>query len=349
MENNIIKLASEKNFNKNIYPVKSIKGKPLPEGSFFNDPSNPVFECTNGVFGEKEMMMMDILATCELHSSYNRNKDNVPDFSKMIPKMHNPRVQKASGSYISKKMLEVFVEKTRNSENDIIPAGFFDENINVFNSKDNKKKRMKIPRKMSFTDSSLKQEFPFLKKMSSLKIFELIKGLSECTFKMKYPIRFFDGKKYQNFEYNNFCCSSRLFRLVNCTGSKISKDNKILERFYEIHFDTFLGYFYMQNVLSCYTDLVPGHFYEMSSYAQLFYRLLILPYFGTVKNPISLEEIKARLVLKSENYMCRKVVGRILDELETNRFISDPKEIKDGRSYKYQYTKNKWKAIIEGV
>jgi hypothetical protein len=64
---------------------------------------------------------------------------------------------------------------------------------------------------------------------------------------------------------------------------------------------------------------------------------------------MSLEEIKARLVLKSENYMCRKVVGRILDELESNRFISDPKEIRKEGAYWYQYTKSDWKTIVEGI
>jgi len=118
---------------------------------------------------------------------------------------------------------------------------------------------------------------------------------------------------------------------------------------YEIRFDTFLGYFFIQNSFSCYTDLIPGHFYEMSSYAQLFYRLLILPYYNGVKIPISLEEIKARLVLKSENYMTRKTIGRIMNELESNRFISDPKEIKKEGAYCYQYTKNSWKTITEGV
>jgi len=87
----------------------------------------------------------------------------------------------------------------------------------------------------------------------------------------------------------------------------------------------------------------------MSEYAQLFYRLLILPYYDGKKIPISLEEIKARLVLKSENYMSRKVVKRILEELESNHFISNPEEILKEGAYWYQYKKNDWKTITGGV
>ena len=166
---------------------------------------------------------------------------------------------------------------------------------------------------------------------------------------MTLPVRFFEKEKYQNYPYVNNNCASNLFTLVGVDAARTAKNGNILERDYGIRFDTFLGYFFIQNVMSCYTDLLPGHFYEMSSYAQLFYRLLILPYFKGAKIPMALEEIKARLVLKSENYMCRKVVKRILKELELNRFISGAKEIKKEGAYCYQYTKNKWKTIIEGI
>ena len=103
----------------------------------------------------------------------------------------------------------------------------------------------------------------------------------------------------------------------------------------------------MQNVLCCHTSLLPGHFYNMTEYAQLFYRMLVLLYYNGKKIPISLKEIKARLVLKSDNSMSRKVVERILKELKSNRFISNPKEIKREGSYWYTYKKNEWKTITK--
>ncbi len=43
--------------------------------------------------------------------------------------------------------------------------------------------------------------------------------------------------------------------------------------------------------------------------------------------------------------MNRKVVKRIMDELESNAFIKDPKEDKSNGKYAYSYVKNDWKEI----
>lgn len=352
MEYDTIKVASEKWFNRNIFPVKSIKGKQLSEEPFLNDKNNPKFECIGGSFDEKEMMLMDVFATCLIHDTYNRRDYQEPDFSKMIPKMYNPKVQKISGMFISKAMLDVFKKFYHNYETDIIPYGFFDSNCNFFNSKKEMGKRFKIPRSLNFSDVFLKSKFPFLKKFSSKQIRDLIQNASSCRFKMIYPIRYHTGKEYKNFEFNNFNYSSRLFRVVACEPLKISKNDKILQRRYEIRFDTILGYFFAQNVLSCYIDLLPAHFYEMSPYTQLLYRLLIRPYYKKAKNPMSLEDIKARLILKSENYMCRKTIEKILNKLESNHFISKVDgdknfEFYEEKIYKYRYVRNEWKTIIQ--
>jgi len=72
---------------------------------------------------------------------------------------------------------------------------------------------------------------------------------------------------------------------------KTSSDGHVLERSYGINFNTYLGYFYLQNaVATLYTDLLPDKFYNMSDYAQLLYRLLILPYFKKAKNPSDLKK-----------------------------------------------------------
>ena len=107
-----------------------------------------------------------------------------------------------------------------------------------------------------------------------------------------------------------------------------------------------ISLFFIQNCVSCYTDLLPGKFYLMSEYAQLFYRMLILPYFKDIKNPLSIDEIRVRLDLKTrDTYMVRKVVQRILDELESNSLIRDKKEIKHQGKYLYAYSKTPWKEI----
>lgn len=341
-----IKLAAEKNLNKYTFPIVSIKGKEIKEYPIKHQWKVIKFVCANGIYGAEERMIGDILGTIQLLKTNNRKADTALDFSNRIPTSNDSRVKDISGMYISEKLLKYFVERVFNAETDVIHPGYFGmDNRYIPIEVDGKNERMKTPRKLCFADTELKQQLPFLQKYSSKRIFEIIKRTSECRFRMIYPIRYFNGEEYKNFPYASGICPSRLFNNLKVEASKVSKDNKILERRYEMTFDTILGYFFMQNVLSCYTDLIPGHFYLMSSYAQLFYRLLILPYYGGVKIPISLEEIKTRLVLKSENYMSRKTVRRILDELESNRLISSPNEIIKDNSYWYQYEKSSWGTI----
>ena len=47
--------------------------------------------------------------------------------------------------------------------------------------------------------------------------------------------------------------------------------------------------------------------------------------------------------------MVRKVVKRILDELESNSFISKPKEDKLNGKYSYSFKKNPWEKIKDEV
>jgi len=166
---------------------------------------------------------------------------------------------------------------------------------------------------------------------------------------MVFPFVVFEDGVFRKHNFVNNYHPSSLF-VFKVIKRKYSKNGNVLSRRYQIIFNTILGFFFMHNVLSCHTSLLPGHFYTMSEYAQLFYRMLILPFYKGKKIPISLKEIKARLILKSDNSMSRQTVKRILDELESNKFISNPKEIpkedsKDG-SYWYKYKKNDWKTII---
>jgi predicted transcriptional regulator len=43
--------------------------------------------------------------------------------------------------------------------------------------------------------------------------------------------------------------------------------------------------------------------------------------------------------------MVRQTIKRILDELEANSFIKEPKEIKQNGEYFYGYVKTAWKEI----
>jgi hypothetical protein len=210
--------------------------------------------------------------------------------------------------------------------------------------------KIKKPIALKFDDGMLRRELAFLRKYTSKQIEAMIRQTSYCTLLMYYPVCFHTGKKYEVYPFGNF--ASRLFTLNSITHCKVSKSNKVLEREYVIIFNTILGYVFMQNMLSCYMDFLPGKFYEMSDYAQLYYRLFILSYYPNKrtkkipKNPLSIEEIRQRLVLKTKDTCTvRKVIRRILTELKDNHFIKSFTEEKLDGKYVYGYVKNTWQEI----
>ncbi len=80
--------------------------------------------------------------------------------------------------------------------------------------------------------------------------------------------------------------------------------------------------------------------------------LFILSYFPnkktgrTPKNPIFIDEIRRRLVLKTKDtYSVRQIIKRIMDELVQYKFIKDYAEEKLDMKYVYRYTRNFWKEI----
>lgn len=339
----MMKLAAEKNLNKFAFPLFSIKGRKIVNPCSVSY-STFGFQLDKGEFGPKNWMVMDILGTYVIHKAYNFRNGKV-EFVHKIPTQNDPRVRQLSRLKISYKLLKYFWGRMNSTMEGIIPDAYYNENVNLHGI-DSSNPRMKKPQTITFTDSYLKEQIPFLKIYSSNQIAEMIKKTSECVIRMNLPIRLFDGSGYQNFPFNNYKFPCKFFTLSQVNNSKVSSDGHILEREYSITLDTFLGYFYLQNCISCYVDLLPDKFYLMSDYAQLFYRMLVLPYFNNVKNPIGIEEIRSRLVLKTKDtYMVRQVVKRILHELESNSFIKEPKEERLNGKYSYAYTKNPWKEI----
>jgi hypothetical protein len=350
MEEFPVKLISEKTLNKIISPVISLKGKPIQEYSVFNKKIDGLSVCDQGVIGADELMLMDILGTMATHGVYNNDSKSGIDFSKRIPKNSDNFVRQTSGSRIPPKMIPHLIHRLNQQDDCRIPKYYCVPQKGSLILDDGITYTMQPPCSLKFNDLDLFKKLPLLKKKikTTKRLFELINRTSNCQLRMYFPFVQFEDGQYKKHQFVNRECSSSLFRFRILSSEKASNGN-ILSRKYQIIFDTLLGFFFMQNVLSCHTSLLPGHFYNMTEYAQLFYRMLILPYYNGKKIPMSLKEIKARLVLKSDNSMSRKVVMRILEKLESNRFISNIEEIiKDG-SYWYQYKKNDWKTITGGI
>jgi len=304
------------------------------------------FGCGQGILGAKQMMVMDIIGTQLIHYLHGNQS-----FSGRIPTPKEKRVKEISGQYMSAKLLKYMAEHLSLANQGLIPEGWYSEEGRLQDI-DKTHGRIKKPISIVLNDGHLRRELPFLRKYTSKQIEEMIKQTSQSTLLMNYPICIYTGKKYDIIPFNNFGDLSRLFTLVKTKESKVSKSEKVLEREYTIRFDTILGYMFAQNMASSYMDLLPGKFYEMSDYAQLYYRLFILSYFlnkktGKIpKNPLSIDEIRQRLALKTKDTsMVRKVIRRILEELKANNFIGGFTEEKLDRKYVYRYVKNSWQEI----
>jgi len=341
----IIAIAAEKSLNKNIFPVVSLKGKEIGY-PFIKQFKNQKMRCTVGKLGPKNLMIMDILGTYAIHRTYNIFDDGSMSFRARIPTERNMNVKHISHACISYKILGYTMRLLPEYHDGRIPCYLYANNA-LPDNVDRIYKRIKRPQYYIIRDSWLKEQLPFLGKYSSKEICELITNTGQCALEMTYTIRFWDGKKYQNYPFCNAGVPSTLFTLRKVTAVKTSKDGHILDREYEIAFDTFLGFYFIQNCISGYMDLLPDKFYSLSDYAQLLYRLLILPYYGKVKNPLSLNEIRYRLDFKTtDTYMVRKVVKGLLEELEAHNFIREPKEIRVYKDYLYSFTRSTWKERV---
>lgn len=343
----MIKLASEKSFNRCICPVIKIKGKtvtyPLKvqQGNF-------QFEVGRGILGPKQMMIMDIIGTKLIHTVYKNQ-----DFSGRIPMSDEKLVKKVSGRYMSAKLLEYVTSNLSPLDKGKIKEFLYDDDgkLHLIDSDHSK---IKKPATVVLNDGLLRKELPFLKKYSSKQIEQMIINAGYCAIRMNYPIFFYNGKKYQLFPFDNLGLYSALFSLVNIIESKKSKSGNVLERTYYIKLDTILGYMFMQNIVSSHMDLLPGKFYELTDYAQLYYRIFILSYFKnqhtgkTPKIPLSIDEIRQRLVLKTrDTSTVRKVIKRILTELTEKKFIKGFTEETLDRKYVYRYERTTWKELTK--
>lgn len=251
----MIKLASEKSFNRSICPVMNIKGKTVtyPFELRYN---NFHLQSGRGILGPKQMMTMDIIGTKLIHHLYGNQ-----DFSGRIPTNNEKLVKEKSGLYMSSKLLKYVREKLSPLDEGIIPESWYDREGKLA-SIDKRYSRIKTPLTIDLNDGELRRELPFLAKYSSKQIKEMIIQTSECVLWMNYPVCFHTGKQYELFPFGNFGFNSRFFTLTGIRNSRVSKNGNVLERVYQIRFDTILGYMFMQNMSSCYMDLLPGKFYE---------------------------------------------------------------------------------------
>ena len=116
----MIKLASEKSFNRSVCPIMNIKGKTV-NYPFKAQYGNFNIQSAQGILGPKQMMIMDILGTKLIHYLYGNQ-----DFSGRIPLNNEKMVKDKSGLYMSAKLLKHVTEKLSPLNEGIIPEAWYD-------------------------------------------------------------------------------------------------------------------------------------------------------------------------------------------------------------------------------
>jgi hypothetical protein len=322
----------EKSLNKNSFNV-------IPNHHSFNRnemiQGESKFQCLEGEWGAKQMMIMDILGTIIIHKEYNT------EMNSFIPNHTNTKVIEKSEFCMSKEIIDYIIKNIYlQNQEDNINKNYYTEGFKgIIQSKWDKSKEIKT---ISFTTSRLKELVPFLKKYTLKQIDDMIKSTSTSKLKINYPVRV--GNLNVDTNLYNYTISNP-FKIIYRTPI-FENENRIRDIKYIIEFSSYLGYLFIQNSLSGWHDLVPVKFYDMSTYTQLLYRLLIAPYYGDAKNPIKLKEIKNRLNLITKDiYRCRQIVMKMLKELEKNKFIRDIEEIQKDGEWCYKYVKNSLKEV----
>ena len=339
-----MKLVTEKNLNKYAYPVFPIKGRSI-ELPYRVHPDADVFNCIEGYMKPRNWLVMDILATYVIQYIFYHKAKNVPiDFKNKIPTSRDKIAHRYSCAGMDTFTIRELIELSNNSTTGYLQEG------GAFQSVQNRYEASRIRPipNIVFSDRELKKQISFLRKYSSQQLCDMFKNAATCKVGMRYPVLVSERGKYMKYEYNNYNCPCSFFTITKITNSNISKDGHVLERLYNITFDTYLGYFFIQNVLSCYVDLLPYSFYKMSDYAQLYYRFMVLTYFNHIKDRIRIDEIQRRLLLKtSDTHMLRTLIKDILKKLEAHSFIKDAREEFQHDTYWYVHQKTPWKDLIK--
>ena len=316
-------LVTEKNLNRHAYPVFNVKGRNITT-PYSIEESTGKFICQEGFMKPSNWIVMDLLATYVFHYRY-RSPTGQIDFNCKKPKATEQIAHEGSRMGINEDVLDVMIRRSYQNKTGLINDSEYNDIMKYYYFNRSCPPR-NIPQ-FTFTDTELKKKVPFLKKYTSLDIYNMFKSTADCKVGMWYPVRFLDGSSTKNIEYCNYDYHCSLFTITNVAFSKMSKDDKVLERRYTIRFNTYLGYFFVHNVLSAYTDWLPENFYSLSDTAQLYYRRCVLPFYNGVKSTLKLEEVQSRLqLITHDTHGLRRVIKRCMAELEAATYIKDAKE-----------------------
>ena len=237
-------IISERGLNKSIVPVLNKGNSPSQLPFSWIDKSGAECTVSNGYWGAKNYMVMDILG---LFLLLKLGGDKI--LPKSDPLFDHPDA-------IQREELN-----TEGSESiDADPTGSTLDQM--------KKSEYWI----KFSDKQFRQFSG--KSYGSNKIYELLLQTARVEFKISFPVRLLnDHSKHQEYKYN-MNIHSRLFEVGEIPIKR--KDGQIKSREYYVFFNTFLGKLFVSNLISHNYDWISSSIYSLPDSAQLFYRILLL-------------------------------------------------------------------------
>jgi len=267
---------SERGINKAIPVLAKKRGSEI-DFPFQWDDEKTGYKCSviNGYWGARNYMAMDVLGYFYL---LKEGGDRLPD----IP-------------------LEIFqdIKNIQNREIELsqVSNSPSSESDHLLLSEDDIKKIQNSKHWIRF-DDKIFRKFTSLN-LGTNEILKLIHETSQVEFKLAFPVRMREGKKFEEKQYmmNMF---SRLFEFGYIDKQIRPADNCVRIREYFVTFNTLLGELFVHSLKTKNYDWISNDFYKLPSSAQIFYRkFLIHNNFPQV--PINLTNIVQKVNLSDNN------------------------------------------------
>ena len=305
--------TSERGINKAIPPVVKKKGHKVEFPFQWNDVRSG-HECfiNNGYWSAKNYMLMDVLGYFLL---LNKGNDTVPKVASELFKDLDS-IKRREGEFNCKQEDQpLHTEHLRLTETGI--------------------KALTGNKHWIRFDDKLFRKFTG-KPMGSGDILKLIHETSQVEFKLVYPVRLKDNKKSPKEKLYSMNMFSRFFEFGYIDKQIRGSDGAILSREYFVSFNTILGELLVHNLMSMNYDWINTNFYNLSNYAQIFYRKFLLHH-NYKRLQINLETIVNKIQFDDKNItnLINTIENSILKSLQEFGFISEYQ--KEGGLYGTKY------------
>jgi len=297
-ENEIWSNLSERGMNKVIRPLQKAKNIDVSFPVEWIDKWGNACYISNGFWAAKNYTVMDVLGYMFL---LKEGGDSLPDYADPIFQDINAIIERedqlstdGKGSQLPEKA-DPDASKSR-VLNNAYSIGFTDRDF----------------RKNTGMD------------LSSSNIKDLLLETSRVEFKLSFPVRLKETGNKENIHRMNFY--SRFYELCE-EETKIRKDGIVQSRRYRVHFNTFLGELFVNNLKSRYNNKIDLRFYTLPDSAQIFYRRHLIHHdFSDL--PIYLEKIVKSVGYTDTNItnLIKTVESNILEPLKKYGYIKSYKK-----------------------